>query len=56
MAPIARREMVSLDEGRPESDQRAYAEHAADMEQLASASLTKEDRKTLNQTVEKDWL
>ena len=26
---------------------RAYAEHAVDMEQLASASLTKEERKTL---------
>src|SRR5882672_5307300 len=26
---------------------RAYAEHAADMERLASASLTKEERKTL---------
>src|SRR6266481_6140098 len=26
---------------------RAYADHAADMEQLASASLTKEERKTL---------
>jgi len=26
---------------------RAYAEHATDMEQLASASLTKEERKTL---------
>src|SRR6266403_974697 len=32
---------------------RAYAEHAADMEQLASASLTKAERKTLIQLLKK---
>src|SRR5467141_515660 len=32
---------------------RAYADHAADMEQLASASLTKAERKTLIQLLKK---
>ena len=32
---------------------RAYADHAADMERLATASLTREDRKTLIRLLKK---
>jgi hypothetical protein len=35
---------------------RVYADHAADMESLASASLTRAERKTLHRPAEADWL